>query len=125
KENLEAIFTAIKSSELGENKFSSKHNKDLAKCIRKAKRDHVPMNYISRCIDLAKQGVEKVDFETFDTDWNSEAYATVGGQNSNNSVRIPNSFFKALENDDTWELISRTSGKVARKIKARDLWEKI
>ena len=58
-------------------------------------------------------------------DFNGEAYHTVSGQNSNNSVRIPNDFFDALEKDGDWTLYSRTSGKVAKVIKARDLWDQI
>ncbi len=61
----------------------------------------------------------------FDNSYEGEAYATVSGQNSNNSVRIPNSFFKALEEDTDWELKARTDGRVMSKIPARDVWEKI
>src|SRR6266700_2381156 len=60
-----------------------------------------------------------------DYDFNGEAYHTVSGQNSNNSVRIPNKFFKALEDDGDWELINRTDKKVAKTIKARELWDQI
>jgi ribonucleotide reductase alpha subunit len=60
-----------------------------------------------------------------DLDFNGESYYTVSGQNSNNSVRIPNSFFKAVENDGDWKLTNRTNGKVAKTVKARDLWEQI
>jgi ribonucleoside-diphosphate reductase alpha chain len=61
-----------------------------------------------------------------DYDFNGEAYQTVSGQNSNNSVRIPNAFFKAVEEDGDWNLNSRTrAGTVAKSIKARDLWEQI
>ena len=58
-------------------------------------------------------------------DFNGEAYFTVSGQNSNNSVRIPNRFFKALEEDGDWTLTWRTNGKPAKTMKARDLWEQI
>ncbi len=60
-----------------------------------------------------------------DYDFNGESYQTVSGQNSNNSVRIPNSFFEAVENDDDWQLIRRTDGEVARTIPARKLWDDI
>jgi ribonucleoside-diphosphate reductase alpha chain len=60
-----------------------------------------------------------------DYDFNGEAYHTVSGQNSNNSVRIPNRFFKAVEEDGEWELINRTNQKAAAKVKARDLWDQI
>lgn len=126
KAHLENIFKVIKSSDLvDEAKYSGKTNKALGKAIRDANKDHVPMNYIGRCIDLARQGFEDIEFEVYDTDWNSEAYATVSGQNSNNSVRIPNKFFQALEKDEKWELISRTSGKTIRTIEAKELWDLI
>ncbi len=60
-----------------------------------------------------------------DYDFNGEAYHTVSGQNSNNSVRMPNRFFKALEEDGNWNLTCRSNGKVSKTIKARDLWEQI
>jgi ribonucleoside-diphosphate reductase alpha chain len=105
KKHLENIFSCITSSELdGDAKFSAKSNKLLAKAIREANKDQVPMNYISRCMDLAKQGFSQLTFEVYDTDWNSDAYATVAGQNSNNSIRIPNKFFEKLEKGEEWEL---------------------
>lgn len=123
KESLNEIFQSLKNSDLkGEDKYKAKTNRELAKALKRAQKNHVPANYIGRCIDLAKQGVESITFETFDTDWNSEAYATVSGQNSNNSIRIPNKFFKALENDEDWHLTSRKSGKTVRTLKAKDLW---
>ncbi|MDH5414830.1 MAG: hypothetical protein OEW87_11885, partial [Flavobacteriaceae bacterium] len=126
KRHLENIFKTINESNLSEaEKYLGKTNKALAKAIREANADQVPMNYISRCMDLAKQGFTSIEFEVYDTDWNSEAYATVSGQNSNNSIRIPNKFFEALDRDDEWELISRTTGKTIKTIKAKDLWEQI
>jgi ribonucleoside-diphosphate reductase alpha chain len=61
----------------------------------------------------------------YSNDYEGEAYRTVSGQNSNNSVRIPNSFFKVLDEDGEWELKGRSDGRVMRKIKAQELWEKI
>jgi len=60
-----------------------------------------------------------------DYDFNGEAYMTVSGQNSNNSVRIPNKFFRAVEEDGDWNLTWRTNGKVAKTLRAKDLWEQI
>ncbi len=60
-----------------------------------------------------------------DYDFNGEAYATVSGQNSNNSVRVPNKFVAAVEKDADWNLIRRTDRKVHKTIKARDLWQQI
>ena len=61
----------------------------------------------------------------YDNSYEGEAYATVSGQNSNNSVRIPNSFFHALEEDGEWELKARTDGRVMKRIKAREVWDNI
>ncbi len=126
KKHLENIFnTIISNKDLGEGRFNTKTNKDLKKAIFEANKDSVPMNYISRCIDYTKQGFTSIEFEVYDTDWNSEAYDTVSGQNSNNSIRVPNSFFKLLKEDGEWELIRRTDGKVHKKVKARDIWNLI
>ncbi len=61
----------------------------------------------------------------YDNSYEGEAYATVSGQNSNNSVRIPNSFFKALSEDGNWELKARTDGRVMKSIPAREVWDQI
>jgi ribonucleoside-diphosphate reductase alpha chain len=60
-----------------------------------------------------------------DYDFNGESYQTVSGQNSNNSVRIPDSFFDAVDDDADWSTVYRTSGKVAKTYKARALWDDI
>ncbi|MCC6321923.1 MAG: adenosylcobalamin-dependent ribonucleoside-diphosphate reductase [Phycisphaerales bacterium] len=60
-----------------------------------------------------------------DYDFNGEAYATVSGQNSNNSVRMSDEFFSALDGDGQWKTTNRTTGKVARTFNARDLWDDI
>ncbi|MEO7306635.1 MAG: adenosylcobalamin-dependent ribonucleoside-diphosphate reductase, partial [Ferruginibacter sp.] len=59
------------------------------------------------------------------SDYEGEAYRTVSGQNSNNSIRIPNDFFKILDEDGEWELKGRSDGRVMKKVKARELWEQI
>ncbi len=59
------------------------------------------------------------------SDYEGEAYKTVSGQNSNNSVRVPNEFFNKLEKNEDWELTARTDGSVMRKINSRELWNKI
>ena len=61
-----------------------------------------------------------------DYDFNGEAYATVSGQNSNNSVRISDEFFDALDSEGgEWKTFSRTTGKVAKVYNAGALWEQI
>jgi len=61
----------------------------------------------------------------YDNSYEGEAYATVAGQNSNNSIRIPNEFFKVLAEDGDWELKARTDGRVMKKIPAREVWNQI
>jgi ribonucleoside-diphosphate reductase alpha chain len=60
-----------------------------------------------------------------DYDFNGESYQTVSGQNSNNSVRIPNAFFEAVEEDQQWQLLRRTDGELAKSVRARQLWDNI
>lgn len=61
----------------------------------------------------------------YSSDYEGEAYRTVAGQNSNNSVRIPNAFFRALEEGKTWDLKARTDSKVMKSISAEKLWQDI
>lgn len=61
----------------------------------------------------------------YDSSFNGEAYETVSGQNSNNSVRVPHSFFRKLENREEWELTYRTTGEVCKKLPAESLWKQI
>ena len=61
----------------------------------------------------------------YPSDYEGEAYRTVSGQNSNNWVRIPNDFFKVLQEDGEWELKGRMDGRVMKKIPARELWNQI
>ncbi len=102
-----------------------KQNQVLREAVVAARRDMVPEAYIHRMFDYAKQGYTHFVFHEYDTNWDGKAYQTVSGQNSNNSVRIPNGFFEALERDGDWELRRRIDGKVSKTLKARDLWDKI
>ncbi len=70
--------------------------------------------------EIAKQMKLKLDY-----DFNGEAYITVSGQNSNNSVRVPNKFIKAVEEDSDWCTTRRKDGKIHKTMKARDLWKQI
>ncbi len=124
--HLSGIMKACNRTDLSDDRrFNPATNSELKAEVRAAKRGHVPDNYIDRAIRFARQGYTDFVFPEMDVDWNSEAYLTVSGQNSNNSVRIPDAFLKSVEADGDWDLIARTSGKVARSVKARDLWESI
>jgi len=61
----------------------------------------------------------------YPSDYEGEAYKTVSGQNSNNSVRISNEFFHTLEKDGDWELKARSDGRTMKTIKAKKLWDEI
>ncbi|MFP4555109.1 MAG: adenosylcobalamin-dependent ribonucleoside-diphosphate reductase, partial [Actinomycetota bacterium] len=84
---------------------------------------------IEAFVDWKKAEEEKakvlIQHGGYPADFNGEAYATVSGQNSNNSVRVSHDFIKAVENDDDWDLINRTDGSVRKTVKARDLWNQI
>ena len=76
-------------------------------------------------IQFARQGYTSIHVPIYDTDWDSEAYRTVSGQNSNNSVRVTDEFLRAVEDDATGNLTFRKNGKVAKTLKARELWEEV
>ena len=82
------------------------------------------MNFINWKKD-EEQKVAALVAAGYDNSYEGEAYLTVSGQNSNNSVRVPNEFFKILEQDGDWELKARTDGRVMKKIPAREVWNQI
>ena len=105
--------------------FDPNKNPALKREVKAAKKAMVPENYVQRVIQFAKQGYTDLKFKTYDTDWDSEAYLTVAGQNSNNSVSIKDEFLRAVEDDAAWELTARRDGSVVKELKAKDLWDKI
>lgn len=102
-----------------------KTNQRLNTLIHNAVHRGVPLNYIQRTLTLLEQGFTTLNFDTFDTHYESEAYITVSGQNSNNSVRVTNDFMNAVIEDGTWDLKWRTKSGIAKTVNARDLWAKI
>ncbi len=102
-----------------------KQNSILREALTAARRDNVPDAYIQRMFSYAQQGFTHFLFHEYDTNWDGRAYQTVSGQNSNNSVRIPNEFFAVLEADGDWQLKRRIDGKISKTVKARDLWDRI
>jgi ribonucleoside-diphosphate reductase alpha chain len=124
--HLKAVLKACVNCEgSGDDCFSPEKNPALKREIKLARRAMVPDNFIKRVIQFAKQGYKDINFPTYDTDWDSDAYLTVSGQNSNNSVRVTDNFLKSVEADGNWDLTFRKNGKIAKTLKARDLWEKI
>lgn len=84
------LFQACHSWPEISERFDQRKNKHLRKVLLQIRASSMPLNYVERIIHLAKQGYTGVEFDEYDTDWNSEAYSTVAGQNANNSVRITN-----------------------------------
>ncbi|MFS4438422.1 vitamin B12-dependent ribonucleotide reductase [Paracoccaceae bacterium GXU_MW_L88] len=126
EQELNGLFAAVaKWDGKAEDAIDPKKNAALKDAIRSAKRHQVPETYINRVLQYANQGYTSIEFPTYDTDWDSEAYSTVSGQNSNNSVRVTDSFLQAVKDDADWELIRRTDGKVSKTVKARELWDQI
>jgi ribonucleoside-diphosphate reductase alpha chain len=135
RRRLNAILQACHGWSVEAERFDRKRNANLRRAIAEALADLVPANYIERMIHLAQQGFKSVRIEEYDTDWNSKAYATVSGQNSNNSVRVANEFMQAVEQDGPWHLYWRTEKEAARRegrlprarrtLRARDLWDQI
>jgi ribonucleoside-diphosphate reductase alpha chain len=127
QKHLKAVLKACVNCEgSGDDCFSPEKNPALKREIKLARKAYVPDNFIKRVIQFAKQGYTDISFPIYDTDWDSEAYLTVSGQNSNNSVRVTDEFLKAVNADAEWDLFWRTKGgKIAKTVKARELWEKI
>ena len=122
--NLNAIMAACHAGD-GDERFLPAKNPALRRAIREARGSLIPENYIQRVVQFARQGYTSFEFPTYDTDWDSEAYITVSGQNSNNSVRVTEAFMRSALEDGEWRLTRRTDGKLHKTVPARDLWEQI
>ncbi|MFI4998047.1 MAG: vitamin B12-dependent ribonucleotide reductase, partial [Hyphomicrobiales bacterium] len=126
KRHLKAIFRACVNCEgSGDDCFNVDKNPALKREVKAARKNEVPDGIIKRVIQFARQGYKDISFDIYDTDWDSDAYLTVSGQNSNNSVRVTDEFLQAVETDGDWALKARITGKVTKTLKARDLWERI
>ncbi|HJT76948.1 MAG TPA: adenosylcobalamin-dependent ribonucleoside-diphosphate reductase, partial [Gemmataceae bacterium] len=132
---LNAIMKACHDWPHAAERFDRTRNAGLRQAIHDAHTAMVPANYVERVIALAKQGITSIHVEEYNTDWTSKAYYTVSGQNSNNSVRVPNAFMEAVRDDGPWHLYWRTERERAkqegrppkprRTLQARDLWGQI
>ena len=126
RERLNEIVGAIRQWDgLEKDAFNPRKNAALQAAVRAARRTHIPEGSIQRAIGLAGQGFETIDTEIYDVGWDSEAYRTVSGQNSNNSVRVTDAFLRAAEEDGEWHLLNRTSRDTAKTVPARRLWDSI
>lgn len=126
EQKLNALFAAIRAWDGAEaDAYDPKVNEGLKAAVREAKKVAIPETYVKRVLDYAKQGYGSIEFPTYDTDWDSEAYSSVSGQNSNNSIRVTDAFLEAVRDDKPWELISRIDGSVTKTVSARELWQEV
>jgi ribonucleoside-diphosphate reductase alpha chain len=124
--HLKAVLKACVNCEgSGGDCYDPQKNPALRREIKAARKSLIPDNLIERVISFARQGYKDIDFRTYDTDWDSEAYNSVAGQNSNNTVRVTDAFLKAVQEDGDWHLTNRGNGKVVRTVQARELWDKV
>ena len=135
QEQCNEILAAIQAYPDTANRMNQKENRELAKALKNAIRAHIPNGLMGRVLELGEQGWSSIEFDTYGTEWEGEAYQTVSGQNSNNSVRVTNEFMEAVAKDGMWNLYWRTElvkaeneNRVAEPCKtmpANDLWGKI
>ena len=133
--HLNNIMKACYDEHPENDRFNKNLNKKLGQAVIDARKAQIPNNYIERVIQLAKLGFRSIEFPVYDVDWNSDAYATVAGQNSNNSIRVTNEFMNAVLDDGDWNLYWRTekkkakaekrSPKPSKTLRARELWDQI
>ena len=129
------ILAAIQAHPDDESRFDQSVNKALTRSINSALKAYVPDNLIARVLELGEQGYTQIEIDTYDTSWEGDAYATVSGQNSNNSVRVNNDFMEAVIGEKDWDLYWRTELQDAEKegrdpepcrtLPANELWDSI
>ncbi|MCL2381640.1 MAG: adenosylcobalamin-dependent ribonucleoside-diphosphate reductase [Treponema sp.] len=126
KKHLDAIKNALASFRgPGADTFNPLKNHELQAALRGALADNVPAPYIYQLLKKLEQGDGDIHLAAFSTAWDDEAYNTVSGQSSNNSLRLTDEFMKAARENGDWNLVSRTGGKVEKTVKARKIWDEV
>jgi len=118
-----ALCEAVESSTTRD--ADPRSNEKLRKALAKAKAAGVASAFLAQAMSRLAQGDFARDLKAYDTTWDGDGYASVAGMNSNNSIRVPDSFMRAVDRDGDWYLERRTDGKVQKTLKARDLWSRI
>ncbi len=108
-----------------DHKYDPEFNEGLAEALCNAEEKDVPYGYLDRILKLLQQGETNIDCKILTTEFESEAYSVVSGQNSNNSVRVGNDFMVKVQNDGKCELVFRTTGEVCKTLSAQYLWHEI
>jgi ribonucleoside-diphosphate reductase alpha chain len=126
KKHLEAVKKALAAFRGPEaDKFSAGKNHELALALRNALGDKIPPAYLYQFLRRLEQGDEDLDPAVFSTAWDDEAYNTVSGQSSNNSLRVSDDFLQAVLEDGDWPLTGRVAGETIKTIRARYLWDQV
>ncbi|MDR2718548.1 MAG: vitamin B12-dependent ribonucleotide reductase [Treponema sp.] len=126
RKHLEGIKKALAGFRGPEgDKFNVEKNHELAAVLRAALGDKIPASYLYQHLRRIEQGDDDINAQVFSTAWDDEAYNTVSGQSSNNSLRVSDEFMRAVLNDADWNLTNRTTGKAVKTVKARKLWTEI
>ncbi len=118
---LEKAVTSASENEA----FDPDRNPALREALVRALRDRVPAGWLFRLLQLLAQGVRGLEVREYTTEWDEEAYNTVSGQSSNNSVRLTTEFMRRVVEDGEWQLVGRVDRSLSVGIRARELWERI
>ncbi len=126
EKHLNAVLRACTQSTLADEvRYDVQNNPQLKNAVSAAVQNGIPAGSIRQVIDLAKQGITTLQIDPLDVHFEGEAYSSVSGQNANNSVRVPNRFFAALDAGADWHMTARTTGAVMKSTPAADLWHAI
>ncbi|GHV73061.1 vitamin B12-dependent ribonucleotide reductase [Spirochaetia bacterium] len=126
KKNLETIKKALAVFRgPDEDRFNAEKNRDLAAALGASLRDKIPPTYLYQLLRRLEQGDGEVNPRLFTTAWDDEAYNTVSGQSSNNSLRVSDDFMRAVLENEDWALTGRINRKAVKTVKARDLWSQV
>jgi ribonucleoside-diphosphate reductase alpha chain len=124
KKHLEAVKKALSSFRGPEaDRFNAEKNHDLALALRNALGDKIPPAYLYQFLRRLEQGDDDLNPPVFSTAWDDEAYNTVSGQSSNNSLRVSDEFLQAVLENGDWSLTGRVKGETLKTIPARRLWD--
>jgi ribonucleoside-diphosphate reductase alpha chain len=99
-------------------------NPALRQALRAALADGFPPEYLNQILSAMAQGETEPPLPRYSTAWDDEAYATVSGQSSNNSLRVSNAFMEAVLRHRDWELKQRSGGQTAGTVKAERLFDR-
>ncbi|GHV76287.1 vitamin B12-dependent ribonucleotide reductase [Spirochaetia bacterium] len=126
KKNLDAIKKALTTFRgPDEDRFNAEKNHDLATALGNSLKDKIPPTYLYQLLRRLEQGDGEVNPRLFTTAWDDEAYNTVSGQSSNNSLRVSDGFMRAVLENEDWNLTGRISHKAVKTVKARDIWSQV